>query len=420
MGHFRLPPVASLLLLWTIMVTFVTLRPKPAKKGRVESIDFLRGSVMIIMALDHVRDYFHNEAFLFSPTDLSRTNGILFFTRFITHYCAPVFIFLAGISARLYGMKRSRKELSFFLFSRGVWLVFVELFILSLFRTFNPSYPFFNLQVIWAIGICMIVLSALVYLSRRQILLIGLVLIVAHNLLDPLQVSGKGVGAFLWSVLHQPGSFHLGHFTISVKYPVMPWIGLMAVGYYFGDWYTPGCDPVRRRLLLFLLGYSTVAVFFILRIINGYGDAARWSVQKNPFFTLLSFLNVTKYPPSLLYILITIGPALLFLAFMEGPLNRWKSMVVVFGRVAMFYYLVHILLIHLFALLAAVISGYKASDMVLSSGVDDSPGLKGYGFDLWVVYGVWIVLILLLYPLCKWFDRYKRAHQATQWWLSYL
>ena len=402
------------------MVTFVTLRPKPAKKGRIESIDFLRGSVMIIMALDHVRDYFHHDAFLFSPTDLSRTSGILFFTRLITHYCAPVFIFLAGISARLYGMKRSRKELSFFLFTRGVWLVFVELFILSLFRTFNPSYPFFNLQVIWAIGICMIVLSALIYMSRRQILLIGLVLIVAHNLLDPVQVSGKGAGAILWSIWHQPGSFTFGHFTFSVKYPVMPWIGLMAVGYYFGDWYAPGCDPVRRRLMLFLLGYSTVAVFFILRIINGYGDAARWSVQKNAFFTFLSFFNVTKYPPSLLYLLLTIGPALLFLAFMEGPLNRWKSAVVVFGRVAMFYYLAHILLIHLFALLAAVLSGYKASDMVLSAGVYDSPGLKGYGFGLWVVYGVWIVLILLLYPLCKWFDRYKSAHQATQWWLSYL
>jgi uncharacterized membrane protein len=393
---------------------------KPAKNGRVGSIDLLRGTVMIVMALDHVRDYFHYGAFLYSPTDLSRTSVPLFLTRWITHFCAPVFVFLAGISARLYGMKRSRQELSFFLFTRGAWLVFVELFILSLFRTFNPSYPFFNLQVIWAIGICMIVLSALIYMSRRQILSIGLVLIVAHNLLDPVHLPGTGAASFLWSVLHDPGAFTFGHFTLSVKYPVLPWIGIMSVGYFMGDWYAPVCDQTRRRLILFLLGYGAVAVFIILRFSNWYGDAAPWSVQKNAVFSVLSFLNVTKYPPSLLYTLMTLGPALIFLAFTEGRLNAWTSKIALFGRVAMFYYLAHILLIHLLALAAAVISGYRWSDMVLSVGVDDTPGLKGYGFDLWVVYGVWIGLILILYPLCKWFDRYKRAHQATQWWLSYL
>jgi uncharacterized membrane protein len=390
------------------------------KSGRVESIDFLRGVVMIIMALDHVRDYFHGGAFIFSPTDLSRTSGLLFFTRWITHYCAPVFVFLAGISARLYGMKRSRQALSFFLITRGSWLVFVEIIILSLFRTFNPSFPYFNLQVIWAIGICMIVLSALIYLKRQYILVIGLILIVAHNLLDPVQVAGKGVGAICWALLHVPESFRFGQITVSVKYPVMPWIGLMAVGYYFGDWYARGCDPARRRLLLFLLGYSTVAVFIILRAADWYGDAARWTVQKDSFFTILSFLNVTKYPPSLLYLLMTIGPALVILAFTEGPLNWWKARVALFGRVAMFYYLAHILLIHLIAFFAAILSGRSGWDMVLSTGVDDSPSLKGYGFDLGVVYLVWIGLILVLYPFCRWFDRYKRAHQATHWWLSYL
>jgi uncharacterized membrane protein len=394
--------------------------PKTIKTKRLESIDFLRGIVMIIMALDHTRDYFHNSAFLYNPEDLAHTNVLLFFTRWITHFCAPVFVFLAGTSAYLYGARRSRQDLSFFLFTRGVWLVLIELFIISLFRTFNPSYQFLNLQVIWAIGISMIALSMIIYMKRHFILLTGILLIAAHNLLDTVHVPGGGVFSFLWALLHDAGYFIFGYFTFHVHYPVLPWIGIMAIGYCFGSIYARGYEPEKRKKTLLYLGFGAIALFIILRSGNWYGDAAHWSGQKDGVFSVLSFLNVTKYPPSLLYILMTLGPALIFLAFAERPLNAVTGKIIVFGRVPMFYYLVHIFLIHLFAVFGAVILGYKWSDMVLTSMVQRAPALKGYGFNLMVVYIVWIALILILYPFCKWFDRYKRTHQSTKWWLSYL
>src|SRR5258708_16489939 len=214
-------------------------RPKVLKK-RIESNYLLRGIVMIIMALDHVRDYFHRDAFLYDPTDLTQTSGILFFIRFITHCCAPVFVFLAGISAYLYGTKKSKRELASYLLTRGIWLLFVELFIITLALTFNPFYPMFNLQVIWAIGISMIVLSAMVFMNRQFILLTAIVLIAGHNLLDRVHIPGNGTYSFLWSLLHTPGDFVFGHFTIFIHYPVIPWIGVMALGYYFGSLYNSG------------------------------------------------------------------------------------------------------------------------------------------------------------------------------------
>ena len=375
---------------------------------------------MIIMALDHTRDYFHNDAFLYSPTDLAHTNVFLFFTRWITHYCAPVFVFLAGISAYLYGIKRTRKALSIFLFTRGIWLVFAELFIISLERTFNPSYPFFNLQVIFAIGVSMIVLSAIIWLNRNFLLALSILLIAAHNLLDKVHVPGDNFQSFSWALLHEPGHFIFGRFSFSVHYPLLPWIGIMGLGYYLGSLYAQSFDPGKRRKFLLSMGFAAIALFILLRSGNWYGDAARWSQQKNNVFSLLSFLNVTKYPPSLLYTLMTLGPALIFLALTERPLNAMTEKITVFGRVPMFYYLTHILLIHLLALPGAIISGYKLADMVLTTRVNSSPELKGYGFDLGIVYIIWIGVVLFLYPFCKWFDRYKRTHQATKKWLSYL
>ncbi len=399
------------------------LTSMPIKKivrNRIESIDLLRGVVMIIMALDHVRDYFHNSAFLNSPTDLSQTTIPIFFTRWITHFCAPVFVFLAGISAYLYGAKRSRKQLSFFLFTRGIWLVAAELFIVTLGWTFNPSYPFFNLQVIWATGISMIILSAIIYMNKYIIFITGIVLIVAHNLLDNVHLPGNGIASFLWSLLHEPGYFTFGSFSFSVRYPVLPWIGIMAIGYSFGRLYTSAYDPKKRQKILLLLGGVAIILFIILRAGNFYGDAANWSMQKNTAFSLLSFLNVTKYPPSLLYILMTLGPALIFLSLSEKPLNALTSKITIFGRVPMFYYLLHIFLIHLFAMIGAMVSGYKWSDMILSTRVNASPELKGYGFNLITVYIIWIGLVIILYPFCKWFDKYKRRNQSIKWWLSYL
>jgi len=394
----------------------------PSKKvlnRRVESIDLLRGLVMIIMALDHVRDYFHYDAFMYSPTDLSRTNAALFFTRFITHYCAPIFVFLSGTSSYLYGLKRSKSELSFFLLTRGAWLVFVEIFAVGLFRTFNLAYTFSSLQVIWAIGLCMMALSAIIYLNRNLILLAGLFLVVGHNALDSIHVQGNTLSAFLWSILHDEKHFTFGRFIVFVHYPVLPWLGVMILGYYLGSLYTPGYDSVQRKRLLRLLGISALGLFIILRLDNWYGDSANWSVQKNATFSLLSFLNVTKYPPSLLYLLITLGPALILLAVMEKPTNSVTRKIVTFGRVPMFYYLAHILLIHTLAVVAGFITGHGEMG-ILNNAVNSVPELKGYGFGLATVYVVWIALVLLLYPFCKWFERYKRNHQSKYWWLSYL
>lgn len=394
--------------------------PVLKRSKRIGSIDFLRGIVMIIMAIDHVRDYFHADAFVYSPTDLSKTNVALFFTRWITHFCAPVFVFLAGTSAYLYGAKRSPKDLSYFLFTRGVWLVVVELFILGFFRTFNLSFSYFNLQVIWAIGICMMVLSVLTRLPWAVILGIGIVLVFGHNLLDSIHLQGTATRSIIWSMLHDVNHYTIGRFLVYVHYPVLPWIGIMALGYCLGHMYTAEVDAGRRRKVLTILGIGAIALFILLRLINVYGDASHWTVQKSAVFTLLSFINVTKYPPSLLYTLMTLGPALLILSISEKPLLRWQEKITVFGRVPMFYYLAHILLIHLYALAGAVISGFRAGDMVLSASVNDAPQLKGYGFGLPVVYLVTISLVLLLYPLCRSYDRFKRRHQATWPWLSYL
>ena len=398
----------------------VTVTPKELKRNRVESIDVLRGLVMIIMALDHVRDYFHYDAFLYSPTDLDKTSVFLFFTRFITHYCAPVFVFLAGISAHIYGSKRSRHELSFYLLSRGLWLVFAELFIITLGWTFNPSYPVFHLQVIWAIGISMVILSALIYLKRVYILVIALLLIAAHNLFDNVHVPGNGIANFIWSFLHEPSDFIIGRFTVFVRYPVLPWIGIMALGYYFGKLYNPEYDVVKRKRTLLYTGMGAIALFIILRSFNFYGDAAQWSVQKNTMFNILSFLNVTKYPPSFLYALITLGPAMIFLSMAEKPLNVLTEKITVFGRVPFFYYIIHIYFIHFFAIIGVIFSGYRWSDIILSNRVNRVMELKGYGFNLLIVYLVWLALILILYPSCKWFNRYKQKHQSTKRWLSYL
>jgi uncharacterized membrane protein len=388
---------------------------------RVGSIDLLRGTVMIIMAIDHVRGYFHHDAFVYSPTDLTRTSVPLFFTRWITHYSAPVFVFLAGVSAYLYGVKRTRKELAFFLLTRGLWLVLAELFIIGLLRNFNPAYPYFNLQVIWAIGISMVILASIIYLPKQYILLLGALIMAGHNLLDNVHVKGNNIPAFLWSLFHEPGAFHCGDTTIFVRYPFLPWVGVMCLGYYFGHFYNYAYDAQQRRKLFLTLGLGAIALFILLRSGNFYGDAAHWSTQKNFAFSVLSFLNTTKYPPSLLYALMTLGPSLVFLSLTEKPLRRWSARVAVFGRVPMFYYLAHLFLIHVLAIIAAGIAGYHFQDLiVLNTPINDTPALKEYGFNLATVYLAWIVLIILLYPVCKVFDRYKKTHQPQKRWLSYI
>lgn len=386
---------------------------------RVSSIDLLRGIVMIIMALDHTRDYFHADSFFYDPTDLTQTNPALFFTRWITHFCAPAFMFLSGTSAFLVSQRKTKKELAIFLLTRGCWLIFLEMTIINFAWSFDPQFSTINYIVIWALGVSMIALAGLIFLPIPVIAGIGLLIVFTHNLLEPINIPGNNLKAFAWGLLHDPGEFNfLGRINF-VGYPVIPWIGLMSLGYCCGTIFKKSVTPIQRKKQLIFLGLISIVLFIAIRFTNFYGDAVPWSVQNNAVFTIMSFLNLTKYPPSLLYILMTMGPLLLMLAYLEKPLNRFTKFISVFGRVPLFYYILHIYLIHLLGMLAAEFTGFDWSDMILTTWIAFDPELSGYGFNLGIVYLVWIFVVVSLYPACKWYDTYKITHKE-KWWLSYL
>jgi uncharacterized membrane protein len=392
-----------------------------ATRARIASIDLLRGLIMIIMALDHVRDYFHADSLIYSPTDLSKTTGILFFTRWITHYCAPLFMFLSGTSASFVGERKTIPELSSFLLKRGIWLIFLEFTVVRLGWYFNLFAHEFDFIVIWALGFSMVVLGLLVRMPRKFILVFGLLLVFGHNLLDTVRVSGGGIGSFLWSLVHVPNFVPWHGYLITTIYPVVPWIGVMALGYCLGSLYTGGFPAERRRPVLLWLGFAAIALFIVIRYINHYGDPSPWKARPSALFTVLSFINTSKYPPSLLYLLMTLGPALLFLAWSESAKGWFSRQVMIYGRVPMFYYILHIYLLHLIAVFATTFCGHSPGDMILDHfiGLADAPRLNGYGFSLGVTYAVWAFVVLALYLPCRWYDRYKRAHKE-KWWLSYI
>jgi uncharacterized membrane protein len=387
----------------------IQLQSNKLVSTRIESIDLLRGIVMIIMALDHVRDYFHADAFLFNPLDLEKTNVALFATRWITHLCAPVFVFLAGTSAFLVGSRKGKRELSSFLFKRGLWLLVLEFTVINFAWFFNINFELMALTVIWALGVSMIVLGVAIHLPFKVILALGVILVFGHNLFD----------SIWWSLLHEQSGFQLGHFFVYVGYPLLPWIGTMFLGYSFGSLYLPSVDAGQRKKLLLQLGTAATLLFIILRITDVYGEPYKWATQESGAFTLLSFMNVTKYPPSLLYLLITLGPSLIFLGLSENLKGKIAQYVISLGRVPMFYYIVHIAFVHFIALFAAKATGFDFSDMVFNTWVTDSPNLKGYGFSLGITYLVWIAVVLVLMPLCIWYDGYK-IRNKEKWWLSYL
>ena len=389
------------------------------KTKRIESIDILRGVVMVIMALDHVRDYFNYGSFFNDPTNFETTTPMLFFTRFITHYCAPVFVFLAGTSAFLYGSKKTKGEVFKFLFTRGIWLIFLELVVNNLIWTFDFSYSFPILQVIWAIGVSMIFLSFLIYLPKKVILGIGLLLVFGHNALDGIVMEGTSLQSMLWYFFHQEYRLISPGFMMVIKYPLIPWIGLMALGYCFGQLYTKDFDAQIRKNWLLNMGFAAIGLFFLLRSLNIYGDLVPWSMQDTTTKTIMSFFNLTKYPPSLLYLCITLGPSLLFLYAIETTKNKLTDFFLVFGRVPLFYYFLHIFVIHVFAILGILIFGGNWRDMILTAESFGNKNLSTYGYSLFVVYLVWIGIVLLLYPLSKKYMVYK-ANNKDKWWLSYL
>lgn len=390
------------------------------KKSRIESIDILRGVVMVIMALDHVRDYFHYGSFYNDPTDLATTSPILFFTRFITNFCAPVFVFLSGTSAFLYGTNKTKPQLFKFLFTRGLWLIFLEIVVNNFIWTFDITYSLQIFQVIFAIGFSMICLSFLIYLPKKVILILGIILIAGHNALDSIVMQGQSFQSIVWYFLHQNNALVKGSdYLVIIQYPLIPWIGIMALGYLFGTFYQKDYDVALRKKWLLRLGLGAIALFFILRGLNIYGDLTPWTVQDTITKTILSFFKVTKYPPSLLFICVTLGPAMLFLYAYENTQNKVTNFFLAFGRVPLFYYFLHMLVIHVFAILSIFIFGGNWQDMIMTGKNFMNGNLKTYGYSLFIVYLVWISVVLLLFPLCKQYMKYK-ANNKDKWWLSYL
>ena len=390
---------------------------------RIQSIDILRGIVMVIMALDHVRDYFHIHAWTDDPMNLETTTPALYFTRYITHFCAPTFVFLSGVSIYLQSLRKTKPELSVFLMKRGLWLIFVELVFVSFAWSFNPAFERFPLAIIWAIGISMFILGFLIKLPYKVILGLGLLIVFGHNLLDFPEAATGFNGGFWWDLVHSSKwtSYQIiGNHNLIIAYPFLPWLGLMILGYCAGKLFSPKFEASRRKQLLTRMGIGLLVLFVILRGINIYGDPVAWSQQRNGLYTFLSFMKIYKYPPSLLYLCVTIGCALLLLPHLEKLENRFSKMMVVFGRTAFFYYILHLYLIHVLAMISFYINGHT---LVQSSEAESIFKWKfvipGEGYGLLIVYLIWIFVIVCLFPLCKWYDNYKTNHKE-KWWLSYL
>lgn len=377
-------------------------RPATGEPARLQSVDVLRGVVMVVMALDHVRDFVSVTGF--NPTDLSRVTPALFLTRWVTHFCAPAFVFLAGCGAYLgRAGGKTRPELSRFLISRGLWLVLLELTVIRFLWSFDLSDNWVG--VIWAIGWSMVALAALIWLPTWAVGAFGVAMIAGHNALDGVH------GGALWTVLHDQAPTRILGFETFVAYPLVPWIGVMAAGYALGP--VLRLRPERRRRTLTVLGLSVLALFVLVRAFDVYGDPAHWAHQRSALYTVLSFINVTKYPPSLDFLLVTLGPALLALAALDVVRVDSTNPALVFGRVPFFYYLVHLLLIHLVAV-AIVLPGHGLEAFRVSPDVHP----VGTGLSLPWVYVVWIAVVVALYWPCRWYAGVKARTRNPL--LSYL
>jgi uncharacterized membrane protein len=390
-------------------------------QSRLYSVDMLRGLVMVIMALDHVRFFFSN-AYAFDPTDLTQTNAPLFLTRWITHFCAPVFVFLAGTGAFLSTSRgKTRKELAGFLLTRGLWLVFLDLFFVHTFGWwFNFDYHLLYGDVLWALGWSMVVLSGLIFLPVWLVTAFGIAMVSLHNLFDNVRADSFGSFHWLWAVLHsgdilepRPG------FHFVPGYPLVPWIGVMAAGYGFGTLLLRSQDKRRRWLLE--LGIGLTVAFIVIRATNFYGDPHAWVTQKTGLFTIFSFINTEKYPPSLLYLLMALGPAIIVLGLFDRISHPLRRPLVTLGRVPLFFYLLHLAVIHALAVAFAYARYGHAEWMFRNVTVPSNsvlPYPQGYGYNLVIVYAIWLAVVLILYPVCRWFANVKSRRREG--WLSYL
>jgi uncharacterized membrane protein len=388
-------------------------------RQRLASLDILRGLVIVLMVLDHTRDFPHIDAVRFDPLDPSRTTALLYATRWITHLCAPTFVFLAGTSAWLQRARgKTPRELSRFLLTRGLWLVVLELTVIGFAWSF--SLPFmFLLQVVWAIGWSMVVLAALVWLPRPLVLGLGVLILAGHNLLDPIKPAQWGAWGDLWTALHVPGLWsHAGAPYALDAYPLLPWCGVLLFGYGMGPVFlAPGA---RRTRLLTGLGLGMIALFLVLRYFNLYGDPNTWGPRPTLTQSAMDFFGVEKYPPSLLYVCATLGPVFVLIPLIEHWHGRAARFFMVFGAVPLFAYVLHLYLVHAAAIGLRLASGQSLVGQFdeLRMNVLHRSLLEGSGFPLAVVYATWIGIVLALYPACRWYAGVKaRRHD---WWLSYL
>jgi len=384
-------------------------------KERIHSIDIVRGLIMIIMTLDHTRDFLHFPGQ--SPLDMQTTTVILFFTRWVTHFCAPTFVFLSGVSAYLAGQRRTKKELSVFLFKRGLWLILSDMLIISLLFSFDLQYHMLILEVLWATGFGMIILALLLRAPVKVIGAVAIIIMFGHNLLDYIQLPQTGMpGAFTRLFLLARGAFiplSAGR-AIIVLYAVLPWTGALLLGYAFGTLYKTVYDAKKRQRILRIAGISAIMLFIVIRLINRYGDPSPWAIQRNAAHTLLSFLNATKQSPSLLFMLMTLGPVMLLLSFTEKAGNLAAEFCRVYGNVPYFYFIVHLSVLRAVNIILALVSGLPMKS-------DGSPivwQIKGFGIPLWEVYLLWAGVVLLLYFPSRWYGNFKRTH--SRWWLSYV
>ena len=395
----------------------------PARTQRVGSVDVLRGLVMVIMALDHVRDFFTSSTI--NPTDPRLTNLGLYLSRWITHICAPTFVFLAGTAIYLQMRRKSKSQLSRFLLTRGLWLIFLECTLLHVILTFNWQWNMQVLNILWMIGLSMIVMAGVIHLPMPAVAVFGSILILGHNLLDRVPVTSFGQFGWLWRILHVQ-SFLTGdpaHLPVLVAYPLIPWPGVMALGFAFGPLLSH--DPGMRRKWLVRGGVLMIAVFALLRLPNIYGDPQRWSAQATPLRTAFSIFNVTKYPPSLQFLLITLGISALLMAMIDwaeqnGKLGRVRRVLDVYGRAPFFYFLLHFLMAHALALFTAMAMGknWRWFTMEFPQGGIITSQLPGFGFSLPVVWCVWILVVALCYPICRWNADLKQSRRYP--FLSYL
>ena len=387
---------------------------------RIASIDLLRGVIMIIMALDHTRDFFHDQALITNPLDPLTTTPALFFTRWITHLCAPAFVFLSGMSAWLQGQRKTKKELGLFLVTRGLWLIIVDLLIMSLLLTADIHYGLLVLETLWSIGAGMVILGLLIRLPFPVLLSIGLIIVFGHNLIDYLEADREGKVPVWWNLLHRVAVVPVtDERSLLILYPFLPWTGLMLLGYCCGRLFTD-MEERKRSWLLLSLGIGLLAFFILLRYSNLYGDPSKWVEQPTNWQTLFSFMNVQKYPPSLLFLCATIGPSLIFLALVKKTSSRLSKIISVYGQVPLFYFIVHFAILHVAQIIVYLSNGHSVAEGMM--GVPGPPfkfANPGEGFSLGVVYVIWLAIVLLMYPLCKKYSWYKLQNK-NKWWLSYL